>query len=93
MEKKKRVGRGSNPLSVAKELMKLPDNWQKIVSKEQYQFPGVSNDTQSNTLLYNKDISKLPQYIASKPHFLCEDIQLSKGKLNPDRAVTMEKIK
>ena len=65
MEKKKRVGRGSNPLSVAKELMKLPDNWQEIVSKEQYQFLGVSNDTQSNTLLYSKDISKLPQYIAS----------------------------
>ena len=36
MEKKKRVGRGSNPLSVAKESMKLPDNWQEIVSKEQY---------------------------------------------------------
>ena len=89
IEKKKRVGRGSNPLSVAKELMKCPDNWQEIVSKEQYQFPGVSIDTQSNTLLYSKDISKLPQYVASKPHFLWEDIQLSKGKLNPDRDVTI----
>ena len=79
MEKKKRVGRGSNPLSVAKELMKSPDNWQEIVSKEQYQFPGVSINTQRNTLLYSKDISKLPQYVASKPHFLWKDIQLSKA--------------
>ena len=39
--------------------------------------------------LYIKDISKLPQYVASKPHFLWEDIQLSKDKLNPDRAVTI----
>ena len=40
-------------------------------------------------LLYSKDVSKLPQYVASKPHFLWDDIQLSKGKLNPDRMVTM----
>ena len=36
MEKKKLVGCSSNPLSVAKELMKSPDNWQEITSKEQY---------------------------------------------------------
>ena len=69
--------------------MKSPDNCQEIISKEQYQFPGVSINAQSNTLLYSKDISKVPQYVASKPHFLWEDIQLSKGKLNLDRAVTI----
>ena len=88
-EKKKRVGRGSNPLSIAKALMVSQDSWREITSKEQYQFPGVSTSGQSNILLYSKDISKLPQYVASKPHFLWEDIQLSKGKLNPDRAVTL----
>ena len=40
-------------------------------------------------LLYSKDVSKLPQYVASKPHFLWDDIQMSKGKLNPDRMVTL----
>ena len=88
-EKKKRVGRGSNPLSTVKALLKSQDNWQEIISKEQYQFPGVSLSGQGNTLLYCKDISKLPQYLNSKPHFLWDDIQLSKGKLNPDRAVTV----
>ena len=44
---------------------------------------------QSNMLLYSKDVSKLPQYVASKPHFLWDDIQLNKGKLNPYRMFTM----
>ena len=59
--RKKRFGRGSNPLSVAKELMKSQDNWQEIISKEQYQFPGVSINAQSSAVLYSKDISKLPE--------------------------------
>ena len=69
--------------------MKSYDNWQEIITKEQHQFPGVSVSGQSNMLLYSKDVSKLPQYVASKPHFLWNDIQLSKDKLNPDRMVTM----
>ena len=89
VDRKKRVGRGSNPLSVVKMLMKSHDNWQEIITIEQYQFPGVSVSGQSSMLLYSKDVSKLPQYVASKPHFLWDDIQLSKGKLNPDRMVTM----
>ena len=89
VDRKKRVGHGSNPLSVVKMLMKSHDNWQEIITKEQYQFPGVSVSGQSSMLLYSKDVSKLPQYVASKPHFLWDDIQLSKGKLNPDRMVTM----
>ena len=89
VDRKKRVCRGSNPLSVVKILIKSHDNWQEIITKEQYQFPGVAVSGQSNILLYSKVVSKLPQYVASKPHFLWDDIQLSKGKLNPDRMVTM----
>ena len=89
IEKKKQVGRGSNPLSVAKELMKSQDNWQEVISKEQYQFPAVSINAQGNTLLCTAVTSCLSSYVVSKPHFLWEDIQLSKGKLNPDRAITI----
>ena len=89
VDRKKRVGHGSDPLSMVKMLIKSHDNWQEIITKEQYQFPGVSVSGQSNMLLYSKDVSKLRQYVASKPHFLWDDIQLSKGKLNPDRMVTM----
>ena len=35
---KKRVSRGSNPLSVAKELMKSPDNWQEIFQNSNISF-------------------------------------------------------
>ena len=86
VDRKKCVGRA---LSVVKMLMKSHDNWQEIITKEQYQFPGVSVSGQSSMLLYSKDVSKLPQYVASKPHFLWYDIQRSKGKLNPDRMVTL----
>ena len=91
VDRKKRVGHGSNPwpLPVVRMLMKCHDNWREIITKEQYQFPGVSVNGQSSMLLYSKDVSKLPQYVVSKPHFLWDDIQLSKGKLNPDRMVTM----
>jgi len=90
VQKKKRVGRGSNPLSNIRELLSDKENWQDITSKEQYQFPGVSTEATLNKLLFCTDISKLPQYVATKPHFLWEDIQLSKGKLTSDRCVTIE---
>ena len=70
VDRKKPVGHGSNPLSVVKMLMKSNDNWKEIFTKEQYQFPGVSVSGQSNMLLHSKDVSKLPQYVASKPYFL-----------------------
>ena len=60
VNRKKRVGHGGNPLSVVKMLMKSHDNWQEIITKEQYQFPGVSVSGQSSMLLYSKDVSKLP---------------------------------
>ena len=35
VDRKKRVGHGSNPLSVVKMLMKSHDNWQEVITKEQ----------------------------------------------------------
>ena len=81
VDRKKRVGRGSNLLSVIKMLMKSHDNWQEIITKEQYQFPRVSVSGQSNMLLYSKDVSMLPPYVASKPHFLWDDISTEQGQI------------
>ena len=89
VQKKKRTGRGSNPLSTVRDLMNNKENWQDITSKEQYQYPGVSTHATLNKIYFSSDISQLPQYVEEKPHFLWEDIQLSKGKLNPDRCITL----
>ena len=89
VQKKKRTGRGSNPLSTVRDLVSNKENWQHITSKEQHQLPGVSTRATLNTIFFSSDISQLPQYVEEKPHFLWEDIQLSKGKLNPDRCITL----
>ena len=48
-------------------------------------------------MYFTPDCSKLPQYCPENPHFLWEDIQLSKGKLNKDRLIEVtvdgEKLK
>jgi len=90
MKKLEKKQVGHNPLSKIRELLSNKENWQNITLKEQYQFPGFSTEATSNKLLFCSDISKLPQYVATKPHFLWNDIQLSKGKLTSDRCVTVE---
>ena len=41
-------------------------------------------------LYYTQDCTKLPQYAPGKPHFIWDDIQLSKGKLNKDRRIDVD---
>jgi len=74
-QKKNRTGRGSNPLSMVRDLLINKENWQDMVSKEQYQFPGVSTHATLNTVLFSSDISQLPKYVELKPHFLWEEIK------------------
>ena len=52
----------------------------KLDSKHQYQFLGSYNVPALQQLYYT---TKLPQYY----HFLWNDIQLSKGKVNKDRKI------
>ena len=59
----------------------------KIEDKNTYQFPGVF---QSQCLYYIPDCTKLPQYVQGKPHFIWDDIQLSKGKLNKDGQIDVD---
>ena len=39
---------------------------------------------------FTPDCTKLSQHARSKPHFLWNDIQLSKGKLNKDRQIEVD---
>ena len=40
-QKRLRSGKGSNILSVVRQLLQEPENWMKCESKSCYQFPGV----------------------------------------------------
>ena len=39
--KRKRVGKGSNILTIVRKLLAEPENWLAVESKKNYQFPGV----------------------------------------------------
>ena len=78
-----RKGKGAHALSVAKELISDRANWYDIESSDDYNFPGIFTKPYPKHLGYCEDISKLPNYEASDPHFLYSDIQIGKGKARP----------
>ena len=53
----------------------------KITDEKNYQFLGTFSFPSQNMLWYVEDISKLPHYTASDPHFLWSDVQFSKTGL------------
>ena len=61
----------------------------QIENKSSYQFPGVTSKPSLQHLFYTDDVSKLNQS-CDDPHFLWNDIQLSKGQLNKDRLINVE---
>jgi len=82
-----RKGKGMNALGVAKELISDRANWYDIKSSDDYNFPGIFTQPYPKRLGYCEDISKLPNYEASNPHFLFSDIQIGKGKARPKRLI------
>jgi len=88
--KKSRQGRGTHGLTIVRQLLLDRENWKIIQSKHDYQFPGVFEDEQMQAIYYTPDVFKLDEADLSNPHFMWDDIQLSKGKLNKDRLVTVE---
>ena len=75
------------------------ENWKNLKedNKEQYQYPGWHDSRLSNILYYTSDVTKLPHYSDSDPHFLWSDIQLgksstSKNKLDMDIGDKPEKL-
>ena len=96
---RKRVGKGKHMLPILKELLVKEENWRNLKedNKEQYQYPGWHNSRLSNVLYYTSDVTKLPHYSDSDPHFLWSDIQLgksstSKNKLDMDIGDKPEKL-
>ena len=84
-----RKGKGSHALSIAQELISDKSNWFEIKSSDDYNFPGVFTTPFPQHLSYCEDISKLPNFEISDPHFLYSDIQFGKGKARPKRLIKM----
>ena len=53
-------------------------------------YPGFLKSEKMQFMYFTPDCSKLPQHCPENPHFLWEDIQLSKGKLNKNRLTDHE---
>ena len=88
--KQKRGGKGSNILLLIRKMMKLPETWKSIESKQDYQFLGSFSKPSPQQLYFISNCLTLEQSSVANPHFLWSDIQLSKGQLNKDRLIEME---
>ena len=84
-----RKGKGTHILNVAKELISDKNNWFPIKESKDYNFPGIFNTPFPQRLGYCDDITKLPNYESTDPHFLYSDIQIGKGKARPKRLIPM----
>jgi len=69
--------------------MNEKENWRDVSSKKDYQYAGVFSTAQMQCVFYTEDCSKLQQSPNHDPHFMWNDVQLSKGKLNKDRLIEM----
>jgi len=78
-----KLGKGSNILHEVRKHLQSQENWKYIDSKHQYQFLGSYSVPALQRLYYTEDVTKLSQYYQDN-HFLWNDIQLSKGKVNKD---------
>ena len=87
---KKRQGKCTHGLHIVRQLMADKENWNLIKSKHDYQFLGFYEKEQTQVVYYTPDAAKLYQSDNSNLHFLWDDIQLSKGKVNKDRQVMFE---
>ena len=90
--KRKRIGKGSNILAVVRKNLMLadPENWKSLTDKHDYHFLGTFPKSTEQHLYYIPDCTSLQQASSSNPHFLWNDIQLSKGQVNKDRLIQVE---
>ena len=87
--KHKRLGKGSNILTIVRKLLSETENWFSAENKDSYHFPGVLPKSSLQQLHYVPDILALNQS-CDDGHFIWKDIQLSKGQLNKDRLIKFE---
>ena len=79
-----RTGKGSHGIATIKRLIEDEENWETIKKKSDYQFPGVFSSAVVQKAFYTPDCTQLPQSTAN-PHYLWDDIQISKSGWNKDR--------
>ena len=77
---RKRSGRGHHHLPKIKECLNKSENWVKLTSMDQYEFPGFESGTQNlqTSFSFVDDCRKLTFAANTRPHFIWEDNQLSK---------------
>ena len=75
-----RKGKGCKAVTTIRSLMSSSKKWFPISSETDYHFPGVFSHPYPQRLGFCEDISTLPHYDSTNPHFLFTDIQLGKGK-------------
>ena len=88
--KRKRIGKGSNILTVVRKMLSDQENWKSLTDKRDYHFLGTFSESTKQHLYYIPDCMSLHQASSSNPHFLWNDVQLSKGQMNKDRLVQVE---
>ena len=84
-----RSGKGCHGIALIKMLIEDEENWEHLSCKDDYQFPGVFPHSKLQRAYYTDDYKSLPQS-TSDPHFLWQDIQMSKSGWNKDRQVTVK---
>ena len=84
---RKRIGKGKHMLPILKKLIEDRENWKELSenNKECYQYPGLHSSPSTNLLYHANDISKLPHYSDTNPHFMWSDIQLSKSSTSKNK--------
>ena len=86
VKKSLRIGKGSHGVATIKKLIEDEENWKTITMKGDYQFPGTFCSAVMQKAFYTPDCTQLPQSTAN-PHYLWDDIQISKSGWNKDREV------
>jgi expansin (peptidoglycan-binding protein) len=76
---RKRTGRGHHHLPKIKECLSKLENWIKLTSMDQYEFPGFESGTQNlqTSFSFVDDCRKRTFAANTLPHFICDDNQLS----------------
>ena len=81
-QKRVRHGKGTHAIITVRKMMSDKENWVKINSAKEYQYPGVFSDEQKQCVYYTFNYTELSSSSEPDIHFLWNDIQLSKGKVN-----------
>ena len=80
--KRVRHGKGTHAIITIRKMMSDKENWVQINTAKEYQYPGVFSDEQKQCVYYTYNYTELSSSSEPNLHFLWNDIQLSKGKVN-----------